>query len=236
VEASRRAVLLGALVGLAGCAPGERSTPAPATIPATAAASRRVTLLRHGESLASARGILSTVAPGEGLTDRGSMQAAQAADAMLQRGFDAVFSSPLARAAETAAAFASRNGGSVVTLEGAEEIHAGDYEGHRADQYGQAFLSVVDAWTHGDLDPRIPGGESGQEFLSRMDAAMAKVLESGAANALVVSHGEAIRCWSANRVASISSYDDVEVGYTGFLVLQSVLSGWQLVETNPDGA
>jgi len=224
-------VLLGALAGLAGCAAAGPAPSIPLPLSDTLPGERRVTVLRHGESIASARGVLSTSVPGEGLTYEGSARAARAAIAMKNREFDALFSSPLARATETAAAFAATAALPMVPLTGLQEISAGDYEGMSAAQYGPEFAAFVDTWSRGQLDLRIPGGESGHEFMGRMDAAVAQAAAAGV-NSLVISHGEAIRCWAGNRLAPSGA---LHLGYTGFIVLQPDASAWRIVEARPDG-
>lgn len=229
---SRRSLLLGTLVLVAGCS----SSALPSTRTGTsgaAAARATLTLLRHGDSIASAAGIVSTAVPGQGLTARGRGQAQRAASALATRGFDAVFSSPLARAAETAAAFTPLTGRPVSTLDGLAEVTAGYYEGGRASEVGGQFLAVMDDWLRGDLDVRVPGGESGSEFLLRMDGALAQVTAS-ATNALVVSHGEAIRCWTTLRVPSANA-DALQLGPTGYVVVTGEDGTWRADEVAPEG-
>lgn len=193
-----------------------------------------VTLLRHGESIASAQGILSTARPGLGLTAQGLAEAQRVAGVLAVRGYDSVFSSPLTRATQTAAALAAPTRASVTVLDGLAEVSAGSYEGLPATEYGAAFQAYVDNWTRGALDYRVPGGESGHEFLARMDAAMAQIAAAAGRNTLVVSHGEAIRAWAGNRVLDASAAD-VQLGYNGFVTLRADASGWELVESYPDG-
>lgn len=232
---SRRLVLVGSLTVLVGCsatAPTS-SGPTPDGV-ASLDGPATVTLLRHGESIASARGILSTVNPGQGLTQQGAAEAKRVAGVLAARGYGAIFTSPLARASQTAAAFAEVTGADVVVLDGLAEISAGAYEGHSASEYGADYLEHVDAWARGELDGSIPGGESGGEFLARMDAAMTQVLDTDARNVLVVSHGEAIRVWAGNRVLGATA-DAVRLGYNGFATLRPAPSGWQLTEARPEG-
>ncbi len=234
---SRRLMMTASLGALVGCS---RTASVPSGLESTRLASvsgqpaTAVTLLRHGESIASAQGILSTVKPGLGLTERGRAEARRAAAVLAVRGYDAVVSSPLTRATETAAALAEVTGNEVVVLDGLAEISAGSYEGRSTSEYGTDFLAYVDAWTRGALDYRIPGGESGHEFMARLDASMAQILAAGRRNVLAVSHGEAIRAWASNRLLDPAA-ENVKLGYNGFLVLRAEPDGWQLTEASPDG-
>lgn len=225
---------LGALVGCSRTASTPSGTPSARFTSLSGQSATTVTLLRHGESIGSAQGVLSTANPGQGLTQRGLAEAKRAAAALAAREYDAVVSSPLTRATQTAAAFVQSTGSEVVVLAGLAEVSAGSYEGRSASEYGSDFLAYVDAWTRGELDHRIPGGESGHEFLARMDAAMIQILSADGRNVLAVSHGEAIRAWAGNRVLDATA-EDLRLGYNGFVVLRADPDGWQLTEAFPDG-
>lgn len=235
--ASRRTVLMVAAAALAGCSSASApSTTVPSTSRGTTGAAQgraTVTLLRHGESIASAAGVVSTAVPGQGLTARGRDQAQRAASALATRGFDAVFGSPLARARETADAFTPVTGRPVITLDGLAEVTAGDFEGRPAGEVSEPFFAVLDDWQRGDLQARVPGGESGAEFLLRMDDALAQV-SAAAPNALVVGHGEAIRCWTMLRVPSMQA-GDLQLRPTGYVVVTREGGSWRADEVAPDG-
>ena len=72
------------------------------------------------------------------------------------------------------------------------------------------YIGTVADWIEGRYDARMPGGESGHEFLARYDAAVAEihrcVEEAGHERAVLVSHGAAIRTWISARVADAESH------------------------------
>jgi len=72
------------------------------------------------------------------------------------------------------------------------------------------YIGTVADWIEGRYDARMPGGESGHEFLARYDAAVAEihrcVEEAGHERAVLVSHGAAIRTWISARVADVESH------------------------------
>ena len=72
------------------------------------------------------------------------------------------------------------------------------------------YIGTVAAWIEGRYDERMPGGESGHEFLQRYDESVAAVLralvEAGQESALVVSHGAALRTWVSARVPGVESH------------------------------
>jgi probable phosphoglycerate mutase len=93
----------------------------------------------------------------------------------------------------------------------------------------QTYLSTAFAWSQGDLDLRMPGGESGHEVYGRYDAAIAEVVASGVATAAVVSHGAIIRSWTAARATNVTTRHAARnaLANTGAVVLDgSPADGW----------
>jgi probable phosphoglycerate mutase len=170
----------------------------------------RLLLLRHGQTHGNTAGALDTAVPGLPLTDLGLRQAEAAARALADRGVEEIYVSTLLRTHQTAAPLAERLGLETRELDGLREIAAGDFE--MADDHDSisGYIGTVADWIEGRYDTRMPGGESGHEFLDRYDAAVAEVHASlrraGRDGALVVSHGAAMRTWVAARVADVESH------------------------------
>jgi broad specificity phosphatase PhoE len=72
----------------------------------------------------------------------------------------------------------------------------------------------------------MPGGESGAEALARYDAVVAEAARAGAGTVALVSHGAAIRMWTAARA------DNVEVGFAAARPLDN--TGVVILEGSPD--
>jgi broad specificity phosphatase PhoE len=170
----------------------------------------RLLLLRHGQTHGNTAGALDTAEPGLDLTELGRRQAEAAARALAEHGIDQIFVSTLARTHQTAAPLAEHLGVEPRVLPGLREISAGDFE--MADDHDAiaGYIGTVAAWIEGRYDTRMPGGESGHEFLERYDGAVAevhRVLEqTGQERALVVSHGAALRTWVSARVPGVESH------------------------------
>jgi len=170
----------------------------------------RLLLLRHGQTHGNTAGALDTAEPGLDLTELGRRQAEAAARALAEHGVDQIFVSTLARTHQTAAPLASLLGIEPRVLAGLREISAGDFE--MADDHDSiaGYIGTVADWIEGRHDTRMPGGESGHEFLARYDAAVAEIhraLEgAGHERALVVSHGAALRTWVSARVPGVESH------------------------------
>jgi probable phosphoglycerate mutase len=91
------------------------------------------------------------------------------------------------------------------------------------------YLGAVLAWVTGDLDARVPGGESGREAFDRFDAALADAVGAGARSIVVVSHGAMIRSWCAARAGvPFAVFAAHPVPNTGIVTLQGSLGAWRV--------
>lgn len=161
----------------------------------------RLFLLRHGQTHANVAGALDTAFPGLDLTDLGRSQAQAAARALDDGGIGAIAVSTLARTHQTAQPLATSLGLTPVEHGGLREISAGDFEMRADEEAVLGYLGTVAQWLDGDLEHRMPGGETGTEFLTRYDDAIAAACAVGVDAALVVSHGAAIRTWVTHRAS-----------------------------------
>ncbi len=128
----------------------------------------------------------------------------------------------------------------MLTLDGLREIDAGDLEMQSSPEAIGSYVAVLRTWAAGDLDARIAGGISGQEFLARFDDAVRAIEDAaGAAGpedvaevaAAAVSHGAAIRTWAAIRCRNADAAEISQRGLpnTGVgIVTGSSESGWLL--------
>lgn len=158
----------------------------------------RLYLTRHGQTTANVARQLDTAVPGHDLTDLGRQQATELAQRMRREPLTAVYSSDLVRAQQTAAPLADDLGLQIVTLGGLREIQAGDWE---MTTDWMPFVEAVGRWGV-NPDERIPGGESGVEFMTRYAEALRQIVTDAHsrdvhAAALAVSHGAAMRVWCA---------------------------------------
>jgi len=135
-------------------------------------------LLRHGENTANLTKEFSCRKVDYSLTPRGVLQAEQTAAFFKKQSIDAIYSSPLKRAAETAAFVGDSLGLPVTTLEALREINVGELEG--ADDLSAAWElhnDILQSWFDGDAERRFPGGESQMELIARMRGAMEQAVQ-----------------------------------------------------------
>jgi probable phosphoglycerate mutase len=190
----------------------------------------RLLLIRHGQTPANVRGELATARPGPGLTRLGEEQAAAIPDAVGGEPIAAIYVSALTRTWATAAPLAQALGLEPVVREGLEEIEAGDLEDRNDMPSVMAYVQPAFGWARGELDARIPGSIDGHEFFTRFDAAIARIASDHAdETVVVVSHGAAIRVWTATRAANLhaDSHHIRHLDNTGVVVLNgSPADGW----------
>ncbi len=187
----------------------------------------RLLLIRHGETPANIAGQLDTAVPGLPLSPLGLRQAAAVPQGLSDKGLldiGSLFVSTLLRTQQTAEPLAHSLGLTPTVLDGLKEIQAGDLEMKNDHHSQNEYNATCFAWAEGDLDLRMPGGESGHEFFARYDRAVASAVTSDGPVA-IVSHGAAIRTWVAARCI------DVDGGFAG--THQLLNTGLAVLESLP---
>jgi probable phosphoglycerate mutase len=154
-------------------------------------------LVRHAESEANAAGRWQGHSDAS-LTARGKLQAARLAESL--RSLDAVYTSPLGRARDTATALAHRAGCDVELREDLKEMAFGSWEGLRPDEVAVRY---PDAWTAiYDEGRDLPRGGNGETFGAagaRLTASLAGIAAAHPGQRVaVVSHGGALRAYAAS--------------------------------------
>ena len=145
-------------------------------------------LARHGEAEYESDRLSDR---GGCLTSLGREQARDLGRSLRDRRIGRVWTSPMARAVQTAEIAAGVLGCDVAVREGLREFGVGAYAGTPVDP--DPFWPTIERWVAGDLDARIEGAESGTELIARMRAVLEEVADSHRGEAvLVVGHGGAI--------------------------------------------
>ncbi len=143
-------------------------------------------LLRHGQTALSVDRRFSGVGSDPELTADGRAQAAVAGNRLAGQEFEAVISSPLRRARETAEI--AGGGRTVAVSEGLRETDFGEWEGLTFAEVGKKWPDELAAWL---ADPAVapPGGESFLDTDRRVGQALDGLRESyPGCRLLVVSH------------------------------------------------
>jgi len=149
----------------------------------------RFILVRHGETEwnveARVQGQRDSV-----LTAEGIAQVDAIARRIAEEPFDALVSSDLGRALDTARRISARSGRAIVSDPRLRERHFGIGEGMTYDEIGRAWPDAFARTREADADFAIPGGESRRAFHERVVAAFeALAREHAGRRVVVVTHG-----------------------------------------------
>lgn len=192
-----------------------------------------LTLIRQGESEASAAGISSTGVPGTPLTATGQEQAAALANRLSGNRYDGVYASQMVRSQQSAAPLAKALGKEVTVLPGLNAIPAGWYEGIPASETSDTLLLGPEAWLKGDRRFGIPGSVDGNQFNGAFTAAVGKIYGSGEDKPVAFSSGLPIMMWTLlnARNGKPSLLRDHPLPNAGQIVLTgNPTSGWTVVD------
>jgi len=145
-------------------------------------------LVRHGETHENHRhriqGLLDTE-----LSDLGRRQARAVAYALRNEPIQAIYSSPLKRALNTAREVDRLHGVGVQILKGLQEMDLGRLDGLRWQEVGENYPDFWRRWLADAASAQIPGGESLTRVQTRVWAAVEQVLAQGHQGPVVlVSH------------------------------------------------
>jgi probable phosphoglycerate mutase len=136
---------------------------------------RAVILVRHGQTESSMRLAYSGRAD-VALTPEGREQARRVAQELARAGIDAVLTSPLSRARDTAQAIADATGAPLTIDERLIEIDYGAFEGLDRAGASARFGAAFDAWRADPFGSPVPGMEPLPAALARARAATADAL------------------------------------------------------------
>ena len=152
------------------------------------------TFVRHGQTDANVQGVLQGHIDTP-LGETGRAQARAAAERLKHEKFDLFYSSDLSRAFETAQIIGEAIRMEPVPLRELREWRLGELEGRLHGELRVQYPDVTRSF-HVDReeDISVPGGESRDEFFSRITACLDRLRdENPGARILIVSHGGALR-------------------------------------------
>ncbi len=151
----------------------------------------RVILARHGDIAADmSRYWGQTDVP---LSAAGLEQAGRLRDRLAAEKIEAVYSSDLKRALDTATVVALPHRLAVMPCPELREIDFGQCEGLSFDEIKLRYPEAETIWTASDLGISFPGGESVAVLAERVDRFLATLRSISVGTALVVAHGGPLR-------------------------------------------
>ncbi|AZG46887.1 histidine phosphatase family protein [Gordonia insulae] len=195
----------------------------------------RLHLVRHGETTSNVMRRLDTALPGAALTDFGVRQGVRFALEHPIAEPAILVSSQARRAQQTAELMGSVWGVEPAVADGIHEVQVGELEDRFDDDAHEVFKDVVDRWHRGELEARIPGGESlamvYDRYLPVIDELSGRHLAGeDPRDVYVVSHGAAIRLIAA-RLAGVDPTfaASTHLRNTGSIELEYVDGLWRLL-------
>lgn len=156
-----------------------------------------ILLIRHGETAWNAerrlQGHLDVP-----LNAEGERQAAALGRALRSEGLDALWSSDLQRARQTAQPIAAASGLPLQIEPALRERCFGGFEGMVHADIGVRYPQAYAAWKARELDARLPDGEHAPEtlraFFERVMAAIKRLAGYGHGKIALVTHGGVLEC------------------------------------------
>ncbi|MDU7360229.1 MAG: histidine phosphatase family protein [Propionibacteriaceae bacterium] len=197
----------------------------------------RVIMLRHGETLWNREGKMQGQADIE-LSEHGREQAHEVATELSQYAFDAVWSSPLSRAVETARAVASAQGLDVHVDARLGEINMGSLAGKTWAEVSKAHPEWVERLRAGEDFRRSESGETSEEMARRGTLALHDIAaEHPDQTVLVATHGFFARVTVAS-LLGLSGFGRRlgTLGNAHWAELSHDDAGWTLLGYNLGGA
>ena len=198
-------------------------------------------MVRHGET----EGNLDDKAQGHfdaQLTERGRLQAQAVAKRLANVEFDAVYSSDLQRAMDTAKTITANNPElEIQPRSQLREYHFGVYEDFLWDDIGNAVPEVYQRWKNLDTRPAIefPGGESMANAWQRVGDFVYEMLNQhrqGNEKILIVGHGGSLQALLGQLLSlRIRDQWDFVFTNTGVTILDEHLytpNGWRMKTFN----
>ncbi|MDN5851634.1 MAG: histidine phosphatase family protein [Actinomycetia bacterium] len=152
---------------------------------------------RHGQAEYETKTLTDA---GGSLTLTGRKQALELAESLRGRRVAYVYTSPLARAVQTAEIVAGALGVGVRVREGLQELTVGAFEGH-PEEVGP-FAAAFQAWESGDVTATYDGGQSAEQVVGRVRDVLESIVDlHRGETVLVISHG-GVMCLALPRLVS----------------------------------
>lgn len=151
-------------------------------------------ILRHGETEFNRLGIVQGSGVDSDLNETGRAQAKAFYEAYQHIDFELIITSKLKRTHQTVAGFLEHK---TPWLQDADinEICWGEHEGLTPNKVRLTqFQNMLQAWINGNLDARVPGGESANQLAERLQRFIEKLKKRPEKRILIATHGRTMRC------------------------------------------
>ena len=193
-----------------------------------------ITVVRHGETFSNKQNILQGQ-DNSLLNENGIQQAYAAASRLKTRTFDAVYSSDLKRAMDTADIIAECHPNlKVIGQTSLREWNLGELQGKSYQELYEKYPEIMKAFRKPGNIPRPPGGESIEEFHARVSTFMDETASANIGKKLLfVTHGGAMQRMLFHAMGEVSPCNVIPLSDNASISLFRYRGGqWQLVTWN----
>jgi broad specificity phosphatase PhoE len=122
------------------------------------------------------------------LNDFGRVQAEAIATTLKDEAVEAIYTSPLQRALETANSINQFHQVEIIILDGLKELNVGELDGLYSPEMKSKYPDFYQSWKADAASARMPGGESLPELQDRVWASIQSILDKSGKLVIVVSH------------------------------------------------
>lgn len=190
-------------------------------------------IVRHAQTSVNKEGIIQghLNVP---LSDHGRIQARLVGEALSQVKIDAVYSSDLDRAKETAMEIAKHHNCKLILDRRLRELHCGSMQGKTMAQCRELYREFFEAHkiNPGNV-PRPGGGESDRDLYERVMRAFADIQrQCPGMDVVIVTHGGPIRCLLSYALKGEFDPSLPTVANTSISVISNDNGKWQVIKAN----
>lgn len=189
-------------------------------------------LVRHGTTAFNESDLLQGLIDNP-LSQKGRSEAARLAARLKSTALDALYSSPLRRAVETATIINGFHSLPLTLVPEFNEIDLGEWEGLNYGKAIEQFPEIHHRWIS-DPDFPIPGGESFSAVCARIKPGLERILQDGRKHILIAGHASVNRAILANLLdlspAAARHFRTGNAALSRLLLLENSRQQWAVVD------
>jgi broad specificity phosphatase PhoE len=193
---------------------------------------KTILLVRHGTTTFNENDLLQGLIDNP-LSQKGRDEAGRLAARLQAEALDAIYSSPLQRAMETASIVNRFHGLPLTPVPEFREIDLGEWEGMPYSQVKDQFPEIHQRWL-GDPDIPVPGGESFSSVCARTRPGLERILKTDARHILITGHASVNRAILGNLLqlepAAARFFRTGNAGLSRLLLMENAQRRWAVVD------
>lgn len=153
----------------------------------------RLYIIRHGETEFNKKGMMQGRGIDAPLNSTGKKQAERVAEVLRNEIVDQLVVSSMIRSIQTAQPLAKHLSMPIQSYDDLDEMNFGDLEGKRSKDIADELNHIHNEWASGNINFKIPGGESPAEVFERANGKIESLLGTGGETVVLILHGRLMR-------------------------------------------